>query len=303
MTLRQLELFIAVAETGSFSRGAESILLTQSTVSQHISVLEDEVGARLLDRDRSGAYLTATGKLFLQHARRVLAERDLLVQAMAAFSGMEEASLTIGASNIPATHLIPEVLPSLAQLFPGIQLTMQTGDSRSILAKLKDAEIELAVVGSSNADKKLFFTPLTKDLLVLVVGSQHLWRQREQISLEELNSAFFISREDGSGSEQALQRELQRVGIEPGKLTIAARLDSNEAVCRTVAFGFGCAFVSERSVKRELESGELCKVAVAGMKVERQFWLAALRGRTPSPAAAAVAELLVKTYAEEQVPA
>ena len=300
MTLRQLELFVAVAETGSFSRAAELIHLTQSTVSQHILTLEDEVGTRLLDRDRNGAMLTAGGQVFLQHARRVLAERDLLLQSLTAFKGLEGVRLTIGASNIPANYLIPAVLPHLAQHYPGITLSMLCGDSGEILAKLVAAEIELAVVGSRNADQQLVFTPLAKDLLVLVVGPQHPWWQKEQISLTELRDGGFVMREAGSGSELALQNELQRVGIERDKLRVAARLGSNEAVCRTVAAGFGCAFVSERSVRRELAAVELCQVDVAGMRVERQFWLAALRGRTASPAASAVAELLLSSYAAEQ---
>jgi DNA-binding transcriptional LysR family regulator len=300
MTLRRLELFVAVAETGSFSRGAAIVHLTQSTVSQHILTLEDEVGSRLLDRDQNGALLTAAGQVFLHHARRILAERDLLLQSLTAFQGLEGVRLTIGASNIPANHLIPAVLRRLGELYPGITLTMQSGDSSEILAKLIAAQIELAVVGSCNTDKQLIFTPLAKDLLVLVVGPEHQWWQRQMISLAELRGGSFVVREAGSGSELAMQRELQRVGIEPEQLAVAARLGSNEAVCRTVAGGFGCAFVSERSVRRELAAGELCRVAVEGMRVERQFWLAALRGRTPSPAALAVADLLLKTYADEQ---
>ncbi len=300
MTLRQLELFVAVVETGSFSRGAETIHLTQSTVSQHISTLEAEVGTRLLDRDRNGAILTAGGQVFLRHARRILAERDLLLQSLAAFKGLAEVRLTIGASNIPANHLIPAVLRRLRQRYPGIALTMQSGDSREILAKLLAAEIELAVVGSRNADPQLLFTPLAKDLLVLVVGPQHRWWQREEIALEELRDGCFVMRESGSGSELALQNELQRVGVDRQTLTVAARLGSNEAVCRTVASGFGCAFVSQRSVQRELAAGELSQVTVAGMRVKRQFWLAALRGRTPSPAVSAVVDLLLESYADEQ---
>ncbi len=296
MTLRQLELFIAVAETGSFSRGAEAIYLTQSTVSQHVSSLEEEVGTRLLDRDRNGAFLTAAGQVFLQHARRILAERDLLLQALAAFTGLEEASLDIGASNIPANHLIPAILPVLAKQHPGIALTVQTGDSREMLDKLLSAEVELAVVGSRSGDKRIMSLPLVSDLLVLVVGPQHLWWQRQEISVEELTAALFVMREAGSGSEQALLEEFRRLGVVVEDLTVAARLGSNEAVCRTVASGFGCAFVSERSVQRELQTGELWRVSVTGMRVGRQFWLASLRGRTPSPAAQAVAELLSETY-------
>lgn len=299
MTLRQLELFVAVVETGNFSRAAEKIRLTQSTVSQHISALEAEVGSRLLDRDRNGAFLTAAGQLFLQHARRIIAERDLLLQSLAAFNGLEEVRVSLGASNIPGTYLIPPLLPRLAQQYPGLSLNMCSGDSRSILAALAAAEIELAVVGSRLDDNKFSFTLLTSELLVLVVGAGHRWWQCEEISLAELQAASFVGREAGSGSEQALLKELQRLGVNCDELNFAVRLGSNEAVLRAVASGFGCAFVSERSVQRELATGELHRVAVSGLQIERQFWLAKLRGRTPSPAATAVAELLLQAYAEQ----
>ena len=299
MTLRQLELFIAVAETGSFSRGAEKIHLTQSTVSQHISTLEDQAGTRLLDRDRNGAFLTAAGEMFLQHARRILAERDLLQQSLAAFNGLENVSLRIGASNIPANHLIPTVLPDLAARYPGITLTVETGDSRGMLEKLAAAEIELAVVGGGQEDPRFAVTALETDLLVLVVGRDHPWRRQRQISLEDLATGRFVMREAGSGSGLALQRALQRVGSDVDRLPVAARLGSNEAVCRTVVAGFGCAFVSERSVRRELETGELFPVTVAGLRVEREFWLASLRGRSLSPAGEVFRDLLCARCREE----
>ena len=115
------------------------------------------------------------------------------------------------------------------------------------------------------------------------------------VSLDELASEPLIAREHGSGSEQALQVGLRRLNYKLDSLQIAARLGSNEAVRQVVAGGYGCAFVSERSVQHELESGVLHRVAVAGMSVEREFWLARLKGRTPSPAARVFSELLFQT--------
>jgi len=296
MNLRQLDLFVAVAETRSFSRGAEIICLTQSTVSQHIAALEEEVNTKLFDRTQQGALLTAGGEVFLRHARRILSERDQLFQGMAAFNGQSGGELQIGASNIPATYLIPPLLPHLAELHPGISINMQSGDSQEVIGRLLNAEVELAIVGSAPENRKLESVALASDVLVLIVAPQHRWSGQGMISLDDLVEEPLVARESGSGSELALLRELQRVNFNVGKLQIAARLGSNEAVRQVVAKGYGCAFVSERSVQRELESGELRQVSVGGMRVERHFWLARLRGRTPSPAAVAVSELLFETF-------
>ena len=298
MTLRQLELFVAVAETKSFSRGAELIALTQSTVSQHIAALEQEVNTRLLDRTSKGIHLTAGGQVFLQHARRVLAERDVLTQAMAGFHGLEKARLDLGASNIPANYLIPELLPRLNEEYPGIALNMRIGDTQEILDELRSGEVELGIVGGKVEDEVFVYTPLMTDLLVLIVGPGHPHYGTQQISQQELLNLPIIVREDGSGTYRALQKALLAAGLEPDTLNIVARLGSNEAIRQTVAAGFGCAFVSSLSIRKGLEHGELRKVDVQNLRVERQLWLVRLRERTASPANEAVSALLLRAYAD-----
>jgi DNA-binding transcriptional LysR family regulator len=302
MNLRQLKLFVALAETGSFSQAAERVSLTQSTVSQHVASLEREVEARLIDRTGKGAVLTAAGKLFLQHARRVVAEQEALLQAMAGFRGLQQTELVIGASNIPANYLIPELLEPLSNQYPGIILNMRTGDSRKMLDCLIAAEIELAVIGSRTNDKGVDFAPLASDQLFLVVGPGHPWRNHTKISLDELAAQPIVLRETGSGSGEALHKALSAAGFDPGRIKIAARLGSNEAVRQTVSAGFCCAFLSQYSIRRELETGELCRIGVAGLNVTRQFWRASLKGRTLSPAAAAFCELLCRNLSPDYAP-
>lgn len=292
MTLRQLELFIAVAETGSFSRGAEIVMLTQSTVSQHIAALEEEFNTQLLDRTSKGIFLTPGGEIFLQHARRVIAERDILNQAMASLHGLEKATLNLGASNIPANYLIPCFLPFLRQQFPGISLNVRIGDSRDVLNELKAGQVELAIVGGRLDDDIYSYEPLLTDQLVMIIGPQHPLQDRSSVSLEELAEEEFIVREDGSGTYQALQKAFLKVGVDPESFQVVARLGSNEAVRRAVAAGLGCAFVSDLSIQNNLRHGELIKVDVEGLTIKRQLWLVRLRERTASPAATAVSELL-----------
>jgi len=292
MTLRQLELFVAVAETKSFSRGAEMIALTQSTVSQHIAALERETNTRLLDRTSKGIFLTAGGEVFLQHARRVLAERDVMKQAMSGLHGLEKTTLNLGASNIPANYLIPCFLPVLKNKYPGISLTLRIGDSKEVLDELKSGQLELGIVGGRVDDDIYSYKPLFKDQLVMIVGPGHSLKERRSITVEELDEQDFIVREDGSGTYQALQKAFLSAGIDPESFNVIARLGSNEAVRRAVAAGLGCAFVSDLSIQNNLHHGELFKIDVDGLSIERQLWLVKLRERTASPAAIAFSELL-----------
>ena len=257
MNLRQLELFIAVAESASFSRGAALVGLTQSTASQHIAALEEEVGSSLIDRTTKGALLTASGKIFARHARRILAERDALFQSMSGFQGLKDVQLLIGASNIPANYLIPPILPQLAEQYPGISLTMTAGDSLDILNSLNAAEVELAVVGSRFDHKGVEYQPLVEDRLALIVGPQHRWRNRRTISVEELKEEPFVVREVGSGSGKTFETSLHAAGFDPNSLKITARLGSNEAIQQAVSAGYGCAFVSEFSIRQRLNHKEI----------------------------------------------
>src|SRR5665647_55572 len=125
MNLKQLEVFIKVAECGSFSRGAEATFITQSTVSQHISALESEFGLKLLDRTGKGALLTEGGKLLLDRARRLVDYSREIPIALGRFKGIEEAALQIAGSGIPGEYMIPAALPLLISRFPGITLILR----------------------------------------------------------------------------------------------------------------------------------------------------------------------------------
>lgn len=296
MNLHRLEIFMTVADLGNFSRAAEKTLLTQSTVSQHIAALESELGIRLFDRTGRGAELTEGGRLFRQHVRQILVECADLRQIMARFQGLEATQLSVGASNIPANYLIPELLPALAARHPGIILNVIAGDSREIIEQLSAGEVALAIVGNCFSDEAVVYAPLTSDTLLFVVGARHPWRDRVEIGLEELAATPLIVREFGSGSGRSTEDALQKAGIATDRLHVVARLGSNEAVKQTVIRGFGAAFLSSRSIQRELAQGELIALKVEGVTIERRLWLATRRGRTLSPAAQAFASLLTETF-------
>ena len=296
MNLKQLEIFLAVAENGSFSKGAEATFLTQSTVSQHIAALEKEFDLKLLDRTGRGALLTEGGKLLADHTRRLLTAARALDRTMRRFRGMEDALLTIGGSNIPGDYLIPAALPRLRECVPGVTVVLGQGDSREILEKLEREEVEIAVVGSRFEREGVEFSPLGGDELRLVVGKSHRWRGIGPIAIAELTDEPMVLRESGSGSGVALASALREAGCDPDRLTVRARLGSNQAVKQAVMSGLGVAFVSAISVRQEVERGDLFPVAVSGLKVTRRFFLAARAGRELSPAARAFAALMRELY-------
>ncbi len=296
MNLKQLEVFVAVAETGSFSRGAEATFITQSTVSQHISALEQELGVRLLDRTGRGALLTPGGSILLEHARRVLAATGEIGRAMNRFKGIEDTILTIGGSNVPGNYMIPDALPLVRARFPGLKITLLQGDSRDIIDRLGREEVEVGVVGSRFSDEEYDFTPLGSEEIRLVAGKSHEWRRKRIVELGELEEGEFILREPGSGTAKAVGEALARAGFSPDRLRVAAVLGSNEAVKHAVLSGMGLAFLSEISIRNELARKELAEIRVKGLTISRSFFLVTRSGRELSPAAQAFVTLMIDAY-------
>ncbi len=296
MNLKQLEVFVAVAETGSFSRGAEATFITQSTVSQHISALEQELEVRLLDRTGRGALLTPGGSILLEHARRVLAATGEIGRAIDRFKGVEDTVLTIGGSNVPGNYMIPDALPLIRARFPGLKITLLQGDSRDIIERLGREEVEVGVVGSRFAEDQCVFTPLGGEEIRLVAGRSHGWHKRRTVALDELAEGEFILREAGSGTAKTVGEALARAGFNPDRLRVAAILGSNEAVKHAVIGGMGLAFLSETSIGKELARKELMEIAVKGLSISRRFFLVTRSGRELSPAARAFVTLMTETY-------
>ena len=296
MNLKQLEVFIKVAESGSFSKGAEAAFITQSTVSQHISTLESEFGMKLLDRTGKGALPTEGGKILLERARRLMEYAKEIPVALARFKGIEEAELNIAGSSIPGEYMIPAALPLLINRFPGVTIVLRQGDSRDVLDKLLAEEVELGVVGGRFTEETLDFTPLAEDELVLIAPAGHRWGKAGAIARDELLGEAVVLRESGSGTGKAVSQTLREAGIEPGKLKVAAHLGSNEAVKRAVMGGIGVSFVSALSVQRELEQQALLQVPVTGVGIKRQFYLASRKGRELSPAALAFRTIMTELY-------
>jgi DNA-binding transcriptional LysR family regulator len=296
MNLKQLEVFLAVAETGSFSRAAEATFITQSTVSQHISSLEAEFDLKLLDRTGKGVFPTEGGKILLEHSRQILSQAKRVPLAMKRFKGLEEASVKIGASNIPGNYIIPAALPYFIDRYPGVTLTVMQGDSQETMDRLKKEEIEIGTIGTLLDEKDIDFRPLGRDKIVLVVKGNHPWAGRKSINLNELLSEKFIIREVGSGTEKTIREALVRASIEPERMKVRAGLGSNEAVKQAVVRGIGAAFISEMSIKKELAQGDVATVKIKGLTISRRFYLISRLGRDLSPPAQAFVNLLVEMY-------
>ena len=293
MTLKQLEVFIAIAETGGFSSGAEKAGITQSTASQHILGLEKELGIRLFDRGREGALLTEAGKLFFSRAGKILSDCAGSRAAIRRFINMEDVTLRVGASDIPGARTIPDMLGSFLKEYPRVRLEVCQDHSLIVLRKLLDGEVELGFVGGRNGDERICFESIGDDYLVCAVSSDLIAGRKVNLSQAELCKVPMIAWEEGSGTQKAVSDALAGTWINNASLTVVARLGSGEAIRRALLKGAGYAFVSERTISEELADGRLTAIRIPGIQITRKFYAAHREGRELSPAAAAFLEMML----------
>lgn len=294
MNIKQLEIFVTIATTGSFSKGAEAACITQSTASQHIATLEDLCGVRLFDRTGRGAMPTEAGKVMLVRAQQVLKSLNEAEQAILQFRQADGVELCVGGSTIPGTYLLPKAIAALRTTDPGITVTVDIGDSSEILAKLRDEQIEVGIVGTAADDKQFTSEALGHDVILLVARKGHDWCGRAEVQPEELLREPIILREKGSGSNDVVDAALRPHGLKTGDLPVCCTISSSEAIRQAVLAGCGVAFVSEMAVREELKQGELVAINLAGLTITRSFSLAYRKGRTLSPAAAAFSQMVRK---------
>ncbi|HET9925060.1 MAG TPA: selenium metabolism-associated LysR family transcriptional regulator [Methylomirabilota bacterium] len=287
MDLRQLEIFVKVAELGSFSRAAEALFLTQPTVSEHIRTLEDELGVRLLDRLGRGAAVTKGGELLLSHAQRMLALAREARQAMESFQGRMSGELLVGASTIPGEYILPALIGRFKEKFPDIAITLLIGDSQAVTEWVAEGRAELGVVGARSAHRGIEFRELMPDDIVLIVSSAHPWHGRKHVTLEELRGEPLLLRERGSGTRAALETARREAGADIATFRVVGEMGSTQAIKQAVKASVGVSLLSRRAVEEECRAGSLWCLRVRDLKITRAFHLATHRERSRSPLAEA----------------
>jgi DNA-binding transcriptional LysR family regulator len=283
LSTRQLEVFVALVEQGSFTKAARHLGLSQSTVSGHVADLEGRLGIRVVGRERSGVTPTAAGRTLLKPARDALrAERNVRMAA-AQMSGLLQGTLAVGGSTISAVYLLPPLLSAFRGEHEGISINLVTGDSAEILDKVHQGDVDIGVVGVTPDLRGLVSEPIARDELVLIVPAGHPLDGQGPISASQAAEQQFVMREEGSGTRQKL---LDAFGTHAAgtELEVVCQVGSTEAVKAAVRAGLGVSFVSDLAVSEEVAAGSLVVVDVEDLRLTRAFHLVAREAEHLSPA-------------------
>ena len=268
-TMRQLEVFVAVARAGSFRRAAERLHLSQPALSQHVAELERGLGARVFDRRGRQIALTEAGRILEDHAHRVFATLHGAEEAIAELAGGTRGALIIGASTTPGIYVLPALMSRFERGQPGISVALRIANSRVIEEQVRANELDLGVVGGHGLRPgEACLAAGVLDELVLIVPPGHAWARRARGEVSVLARERLLIREEGSATRQVTERALQRADARIGRTLV---LDHTEAIKQAVMAGLGVAFVSIHAVRGELEAGRLVRVRLRGVDIHRHF--------------------------------
>lgn len=278
-TLRQLQVFEAVARLGSFTRAAEELFLAQPTVSMQIKKLTDTVGLQLIDQVGIRIQLTDAGREVYIACQEVFHALASLEMKVADQKGVKRGILRLGVIT-SAKYLAPHLLGDFGRLYPGIDFSLKVTNRERLIERISAHEDDLYILGQPPGELDVDAYPLVPNPLVVMANRDHPLVGQKNISLTRLLDEQFVLREHGSGTRSAMTRLFEAHGFMLPK----ARMEftSDEAIKQAVGAGLGVAVMSLHSLALEGTSGPIALLDVEGFPIESHWYVVHPKNRKMS---------------------
>lgn len=260
MNLKQLEAFVKVAETKSFSEAAKQLFLTQPTVSAHVSALEKELKTCFLIRNTRGVELSESGKELYAYAVQMLEIEKTIKGRFGKEIKPEGNVLRIGASTVPAQYILPNVMSTFHAEYPGEKLKLFETDSEGVIDMILSHHIDIGFTGTVIEKGNCKYLPFYEDELVVLTPANEKFVEKlcgGQILADWIMDEPVILREEGSGTKKEAEKMLAEQGIDMKKLKLAALMENQETIKRSVSKGMGVTILSKLAAEEELKNGTL----------------------------------------------
>ena len=268
-TLHQLKVFEAIARSGSFTRAAEELFLTQPTVSQQIKQLTKAVGLPLFEQVGKRLYLTDAGQEVLKVCRDISERLSQMEMTLAELKGLKQGNLRLAVITT-AKYFVPRLLGPFRHRYPGINISLQVTNRQQVLERLSKNLDDLYILGQPPSNLDISLRPVLENPLVVIAPHNHPLAQEKNIPLQRLAEEPFIMREPGSGTRMAVERffEENRVTI-----NVEMEIGSNEAIKQAIVGGLGLSVLSRHALALEGKKGPLTILDVEGIPIQRHWYI------------------------------
>lgn len=307
MDFDQLETFLEVARHLSFSRAAEKRFRTQPAISAQIRALEEEVGARLLDRSGGKVALTTAGKTFLRYAENALESRREILAAVAELDRVPRGEIVVSANEGTCLHVLPEVFAEFKKLYPGVGVSVKRSEHARILESIIDNSVDFGVVSMPVADKRLTTVVIHRDELVIITPPHHALARAAiasgsrthavveggnmgSVTLAEVACYPLLVPKHGR-TRDAIEHLFDERHLKP---VMSMELDSSELMKRFVAADVGIGFIARSNVQEDVRAKVLTAIPLSDAQIRRDLALVFRKDKALSRAALAFIDIAVR---------
>ncbi|MGB8885090.1 MAG: LysR family transcriptional regulator [Candidatus Korobacteraceae bacterium] len=295
MDFDQLETFLEVARLSSFSRAAERRFRTQPAISSQIRALEEEVGAKLLDRSGGKVAITSAGKVFQKYAEETLEQRRVVLIALAEMHRVPRGEIVVSANEGTCLHILPEVFADFKRQYPSVAVSVKRLEHNKILEAIIDNSCDFGVVSLPVNDKRLTVVPIHRDELVVIAPPHHPLAAKAKVTVAEVVEYPLLLPKLGR-TRDALEQIFHERRLKP---IISMELDSSELLKRFVAVAVGVGFIPRSNVVEDLKAKSLVAMTLADAGIQRDLALVFRKDKALSRAALAFIDIAVKLKAAQ----
>ena len=289
ITIRQLQVFEAVARQLSYTRAAEELHLTQPAVSMQIKQLESSVGLSLFEQLGKRVFMTQAGETMLRHAQTIMRHLATAREEMDELKGVDSGRLRIAVAST-VNYFATRLLATFTRLHPSVQVTLDVTNRETLLQKLEDNQPDVVLMGKPPKDLDLDADAFMDNPLIMIARPDHPLSKHRSIALKELTEETFVVREPGSGTRIAMERFFDQKSFAP---SATIEMTGNETIKQSVEAGLGLAIVSVHTVELELTLERLGRLDVRGMPIMRRWYVGHRRGKRLSPTALAFRQFVL----------
>jgi len=290
--LKDLRLFVLIAQTGSLTRASEQAHLSLAATSARIKALEEQAGLSLLLRQARGVCLTAPGEAFLHHAQAILAQSRQLQAELQEYDAGLRGHLRVFANTTAVTDFLPDILPAWLMEHPHISVDLQERPNARIADDIRAGRADLGIIAGEVDTHHLAVQHFSTDRLIFITPPTPAWRSIDTLPFTQVLHERFVGMHRSSTLQTFLDGMAQQLG---GTLQLRIQLASFDAMCRMVAAGVGVAVVPESGARRWADSAELHQIHLQdAWAIRPRYMLARTFHGLPDPMQALIKA--VQTY-------
>lgn len=294
-----LTTFCRVIDEGSFTRAAESLNLSQPTVTKQIQRLEAVLGVSLIDRAQRELSPTEAGEVVYTYARRIFNTLQKCYEALENLQTPGRGELTVSAVPVVALYTLPTMIEAFSEANPLITLQVRSGINKEVISHVLSNDADVGFTTMPSTHGHLITRPLFQDHVLLVASPQMAKELNYRVTPDALSRLPMIAYERRSQFRTFVNSSFEAGGINPN---IVMEFDSHEAVKTMVQLGLGLAMAPESAVRADLEAGHLATVEIVGFPpIARTTCMIIRRGRQQSPALTSFVSLVESLYPEAEL--